>query len=39
MEEFTTVFIVKYIDDVLPTVAVRTYPNQNPWITGNNPMN
>ncbi|KAK6307006.1 hypothetical protein J4Q44_G00221540, partial [Coregonus suidteri] len=23
------------IDDVVPTVTVRTYPNQKPWITGN----
>ena len=29
-------FINKCIDDVVPTVTVRTYPNQKPWITGNN---
>ena len=28
-------FINKCIDDVIPTVTVRTYPNQKPWITGN----
>ena len=28
-------FINKYTDDVVPTVTVRTYPNQKPWITGN----
>ena len=36
-EEYTTSvigFINKYIDDVVPTVTVRTYPNQKPWITG-----
>ena len=27
--------INKCIDDVVPTVTVRTYPNQKPWITGN----
>jgi hypothetical protein len=26
--------INKYIEDVVPTVTVRTYPNQKPWITG-----
>ena len=30
-----TGFINKCIDDVVPTVTVRTYPNQKPWITGN----
>ena len=38
IEEYTTFvigFINKYIDDVVPTVTVRTYPNQKPWITGN----
>ena len=38
IEEYTTSvigFIIKCIDDVVPTVTVRTYPNQNPWITGN----
>jgi hypothetical protein len=37
-EEYTTsviCFINKCIDDVIPTVTVRTYPNQKPWITGN----
>ena len=28
-------FINKCNDDVAPTVTVRTYPNQKPWITGN----
>ena len=27
-------FINKCIDDFVPTVTVRTYPNQKPWITG-----
>jgi hypothetical protein len=38
IEEFTTSvtgFIKKCIDEVVPTVTVRTYPNQKPWITGN----
>jgi hypothetical protein len=38
LEEYTTSvtgFINKCIDDVIPTVTVRTYPNQKPWITGN----
>ena len=38
IEEFSTSvtgFINKCIDDAVPTVTVRTYPNQNPWITGN----
>jgi hypothetical protein len=30
-------FLNKCIDDVVPTVTVRTYPNQKPWITGNIP--
>jgi hypothetical protein len=30
-----TGFINKCIDDVVPTVTIRTYPNQKPWITGN----
>ena len=36
--EYTTSvtgFINKWIEDVVPTVTVRTYPNQKPWITGN----
>jgi hypothetical protein len=35
-EDTTSVigFINNYIDDVIPTVTVRTYPNQKPWITG-----
>ena len=40
IEEYTTSvigFINKCIDDVIPTVSVRTYPNQKPWITGNIP--
>ena len=38
IEEYTTSvtgFINKCIDYVVPTVTVRTYPNQKPWITGN----
>jgi hypothetical protein len=38
IEEYTTSvidFINKCIDDVIPTVTVRTYHNQKPWITGN----
>ena len=38
IEEYTTSvtsFINKCIDNVVPTVAVRTYPNQKQWITGN----
>jgi hypothetical protein len=30
-----TGFINKCIDDFIPIVTVRTYPNQKPWITGN----
>ena len=29
-----TGFINKCIDDVVPTVTVRTCPNQQPWVTG-----
>ena len=38
IEEYTASvigFINVCIDDVVPTVTVRTYPNQKPWITGN----
>jgi hypothetical protein len=28
-------FINKCIADVVPTVTVRSYPNQKPWIKGN----
>ena len=38
IEEYTTSvigFVNKFIDDVVPTVTVRTYPYQKPWITGN----
>jgi hypothetical protein len=38
IEEYTTSvtgFINKCFDDVVPTVTVRTYPNQKLWITGN----
>ena len=28
-------FISKCIDDIVPTVTVRKYPNQKPWITDN----
>ena len=37
IEEYTTSvigFINKCNDYVVPTVTVRTYPNQKPWITG-----
>jgi hypothetical protein len=37
IEEYTTSvtgFINKYINDVVPTLNVGTYPNQKPWITG-----
>jgi hypothetical protein len=40
IEEYTTSvigFINKCIDDVVPTVTVRIYPNQKPWITDNIP--
>jgi hypothetical protein len=30
-----TCYINKCTNDIFPTVTVRTYPNQNPWITGN----
>jgi hypothetical protein len=36
IEEYTTSvtsFINMCIDDVVPTVTVRTNPNQKPWIT------
>ena len=38
IEEYTTSvtgFINKCIDDVVPTVTIRTFPKQKPWITGN----
>jgi hypothetical protein len=38
IEEYTTSvtgFINKYIDNVVATVNVSTYPNQKPWIKGN----
>ena len=38
IEEYTTSvtgFINNCIDDVVPTVTVRTYPKQKPCITGN----
>ena len=38
IEEYTTSvigFINMCIDDVIPAVTVRTYPNQKPWITDN----
>jgi hypothetical protein len=39
IEEYTTSgFINKCIEDVVPTVTVRTYLNQKPWITGNMPL-
>ena len=30
-----TGFFNMCIDDIIPTVTVRTYPNQKPWITDN----
>ena len=38
IEEYTTSvtgFINKCIEDIVPTVTVRTYHNQKPWITCN----
>ena len=38
IEEYTTsviYFFNKCIEDVVPTVPVRTYPHQKPWITDN----
>ena len=38
IEEYITSvtgFINKCIDGVIPTLTVRTYPSQKPWITGN----
>ena len=38
IEEYSTSvtgLINKWIDNVVPTVNVRTYTNQKPWITGN----
>ena len=38
IEEYITSvsgFVIKCIGDVVPTVTVRTYPNQLPWITDN----
>ena len=29
-----TEFIRKYIGDVVPTVTIKTYPNQKMWIDG-----
>ena len=37
IEEYTTSVIGvinKCIDDIIPTVTVRTYPIQKPWIRG-----
>ena len=36
IEEYTT-SVIGFInnDDIVPTVTIRTYPNQKPWITGN----
>jgi hypothetical protein len=27
-------FIKKYIGDVVPTVTIKAYPNQKPWMDG-----
>ena len=38
IEKYTTSvtgFLNKCTDNFVPTVTVRTYPNQKPWITGN----
>ena len=38
IEEYTTSgtgFINNWIDDVVPTVTVRTYPHHKPWTTSN----
>ncbi|CDQ60663.1 unnamed protein product [Oncorhynchus mykiss] len=38
IEEYTisvTGFFNKCIENIVPTVTVRTYTNQKPWITGN----
>jgi hypothetical protein len=37
IEEYTTSVtgFIMCIEDIIPTVNVRTYPNQKPWITGN----
>ena len=37
IEEYTTSVIgfIKCINDVVPKVTIRTYPNQKLWITGN----
>ena len=37
IEEYTTSvtgFINKCIDDIIPTLTVRTYSNKEPWIRG-----
>ena len=37
IEEYTTSvtgFINKWFNDAVPTVTIRTYLNQKPWITG-----
>jgi hypothetical protein len=37
IDEYTdtvTEFIRKCIGDVIPTVTIKTYPNQKPWIGG-----
>ena len=37
IDEYTnmvTEFIRKCIGDVVPTVTIKTYPNQKPWIDG-----
>ena len=37
IDEYTdivTEFIRKCIRDVVPTVTIKTYPNQKPWIDG-----
>ena len=32
--DMVTEFIKKCIGDVVPTMTIKTYPNQKPWIDG-----
>ena len=32
--DMVTEFIRKCIGDVIPTMTIKTYPNQKPWIDG-----
>ena len=31
---FVKGFIRKCVDDIVPTITFRTYPNQKPWMNG-----